>query len=344
MPELKDKIKFGWIPQEIDPRDYAFKRLEGILKEKDVEKLPGSFSLIDKDSPIENQGNFGSCTSFSAAGALQFYDKQNGAYKNLSQFFIYFWNRYIDNGGDPTQPYNEKYAPTEDSGSTIRSTMKALQKMGDCTEDSWPYVDKNALLKPSDAAIKEATEYEVLSYYLIAENSSKIDNMKKAIYSGLPVIFGRNVPNEIYNVGKDGVEPYAEDWVGGHAQLAEAYDDNKVIPGAPIKGAFKIRNSWGPDWGDGGYEWVSYYAFQKQQTDCSVITKADLPGSDPSPTPDPTPTPKKPISCTKKVAAVTLIIKGKTSCKDKWAAITALVNNTVQEKPFLDKIKEFFKI
>lgn len=286
----KENIKFGWIPESPDPRDYSINhpKIAPFIVEKDSSNLPTSFSLRNKDSPIEDQGNFGSCTSFAAAGALQFYDKQAGDSTNLSETYIYFWNRYIDNGGDPTKPYDAQYAPTEDSGSTIRSTQKAIQKMGSCTEVSCPYPPSDINAKPSDSAITEAKGYSVINYSKIAEDSSKIANMKKAIYSGLPIMFGRNVPNEIFNVGIDGIEPLATDYAGGHAQMATGFDDEKVIPGASKPGAFEIRNSWNSTWADKGYEWVSYEAFKSQQTDCGFIVKANIP-STPTPTPvDPT--------------------------------------------------------
>lgn len=277
--------KFGWRPMDVDPRDYNLKHpaIKPFIKD---EAVPTSFSLRDKDSPIEDQGAIGSCSSFAGAGALQYYDKQQNAYQNLSQSFIYFFSRMIDNGWDPSTAYNEKYAPTEDSGSTIRSTFKAIAALGDCTEVAWPYTTDDINEKPSDVAMTEAKGYEVTNYAFISENSSKIANMKKAIYSGLPVVFGRNVPNEIYNVGADGVEPYGTDYVGGHAQMAVGYDDTKTVPGTLTKGAFLIRNSWGTNWGDAGYEWVSYKCFQTQQTDCGVIIKANLPTVSPTPSTD----------------------------------------------------------
>ena len=39
---------------------------------------------------------------------------------------------------------------------------------------------------------------------------------------------------------------------GGHALCIVGYDDSK------FGGAFEVMNSWGKDWGDGGYFWVKY--------------------------------------------------------------------------------------
>ena len=48
----------------------------------------------------------------------------------------------------------------------------------------------------------------------------------------------------------------------GHAIAAVGYDDKKKIKntryGNETVGALLIRNSWGPEWGEGGYGWIPY--------------------------------------------------------------------------------------
>jgi C1A family cysteine protease len=49
----------------------------------------------------------------------------------------------------------------------------------------------------------------------------------------------------------------------GYAVVAVGYDDNKSIVNAELggvetEGALLIRNSWGTEWGDGGYGWLPY--------------------------------------------------------------------------------------
>jgi C1A family cysteine protease len=41
-----------------------------------------------------------------------------------------------------------------------------------------------------------------------------------------------------------------ESMLGGHAVLLVGYDHERKL--------FKVRNSWGPSWGDGGYFWMPY--------------------------------------------------------------------------------------
>ncbi|RLF82756.1 hypothetical protein DRN44_03050, partial [Thermococci archaeon] len=47
---------------------------------------------------------------------------------------------------------------------------------------------------------------------------------------------------------------------GGHSVTIVGYDDNKDTPDG--KGAFLMVNSWGADWGDHGYWWLTYQAAQ----------------------------------------------------------------------------------
>jgi C1A family cysteine protease len=43
-----------------------------------------------------------------------------------------------------------------------------------------------------------------------------------------------------------------EQVLGGHEVLVIGYDDNES------QGAFKVRNSWGKDWANGGNFWLPY--------------------------------------------------------------------------------------
>ena len=43
-----------------------------------------------------------------------------------------------------------------------------------------------------------------------------------------------------------------------HAVTIVGWNDEKVIPGAENPGAFYIQNSWGENWGESGYCWLSY--------------------------------------------------------------------------------------
>jgi hypothetical protein len=71
---------------------------------------------------------------------------------------------------------------------------------------------------------------------------------------------------------------------GHHAMNIVGYDDQK--------GAFKLLNSWGPEWGDGGYGWVDYEAMAIRGVQYFVM-QVDVPPKPPDPLP-PAPLPPAP--------------------------------------------------
>ena len=88
------------------------------------------------------------------------------------------------------------------------------------------------------------------------------DNIKEAIMK-----YGAVVVNMFYSdayLSNDGISYYLPEYSGmNHEVTIVGWDDNypkeKFNTTPPGDGAFIVRNSWGPDWGENGYFYVSYY-------------------------------------------------------------------------------------
>jgi C1A family cysteine protease len=64
------------------------------------------------------------------------------------------------------------------------------------------------------------------------------------------VIFAMRIGATITGLRGDAVIEDDRDLGGSHAMVAVGFDDDRK--------AFRIQNSWGRGWGDGGYGWFGY--------------------------------------------------------------------------------------
>jgi len=229
------KRKYGWIPDIPDRRDYLYYKIMPVIK------LPEKVDLREKGfSPVEDQGQLGSCTANALAGNLEFLDIQNGdGYTDQSRLFIYYNERLL------------RGTVNEDSGAMLRDGIKSLVKWGSCPERIWKYNINLFAKRPPEKAYKLAKKSRISVYYRL----ETLNEMKSCLASGYPFVFGFAVYEsfESERVARTGVVNMPgknERLLGGHAVLAAGYDDRTK--------RFIVRNSWGIDWGEKGYFTMPY--------------------------------------------------------------------------------------
>jgi C1A family cysteine protease len=226
---------YGWLPDLPDHRDLLYSAIA-----PRVRKLPRKVDLQAECSPVEDQGQLGSCTANSLVGALEYLENKDGtAFVDLSRLFIYYNECVIEGTVD------------QDSGAFIRDGIKSLAKQGVCPEPDWPYKIVTFRKKPSASCYRTAKKHRIISYHRI----NTVDEMRSCLADGFPFVFGFTVYDsfESQEVAKSGVVnlPAAkEKVVGGHAVMGAGYNDSKK--------RFLIRNSWGTDWGKKGYFTMPY--------------------------------------------------------------------------------------
>lgn len=153
-----------------------------------------------------------------------------------------------------------------DSGAYIKDGIQSIAKQGVCPEvvflgmtkpeAIWSYNISKFTIKPSLASYDFGKKNKSVVYYRVLQTLIQI---KQALIKGFPIVFGFQVYESFERIGLDGImhlPRFSEKLLGGHAVLMVGFDDNIVIDG--IKGAFIVRNSWGPNWGDKGYFYMPY--------------------------------------------------------------------------------------
>lgn len=226
---------YGWKPSIPDNRDLLFKN----LKVNIPAKLPTKVDLSSNCSPVDNQGNLGSCTAHALSGAIEYNEIINKKFIDVSRLFIYYNERVLE------------HSVQSDSGAQLRDGIASLAKCGVCTETTLPYIISKFTMKPPMSAYKEALQRKITSYHRVLN----LQEMKEALAGGLPFVFGFSVYDgfESPTVAKTGLVQLPtvnEGLVGGHAVLAVGYDDTSR--------RILVRNSWGVDWGLKGYFTLPY--------------------------------------------------------------------------------------
>jgi C1A family cysteine protease len=203
-------------------------------------------------SPIEDQEDLGSCTANAGVGLLEYYQARAfGKHLDGSRLFLYKATRNL-------------LGWVGDQGAYLRTTMKAMALFGVPPEDYWPYKIPEFDAEPPAFCYAFAQNYQAIKYYRLdppgQSTPETLKLLKQTLAASLPAMFGFTVYSSIPPVGDGKGEipfPSPGDGVeGGHAVVAVGYDDKKKI--AKDKGAIRIRNSWGEEWGDKGYGWLPY--------------------------------------------------------------------------------------
>ena len=239
----------GWNRQPEDPRDYHFAAPAPIIA-----ALPPKVDLRPNCPPPYNQGRIGSCTANAIAGAIEFCQRAEGIPSfTPSRLFIY-WNERDMEG-----------TVSRDAGAFIRDGMKSVNSVGVPKESRWSYDDTpadpatgifpanaKARTKPNCFAYRYAKDADVIAYLAVSQS---LDQLRACLAAGFPFVFGFVVfpsfeTGEVTETGTVPMPGANERPLGGHAVLGVGYDDSIA--------RILVRNSWGPDWGMGGYFTLPY--------------------------------------------------------------------------------------
>ena len=232
MTHLKH-VKLGWKPDPKDHRDSVMS-----FKVVNLATLPHKVDLRASCSFVENQATLGSCTANAAVGALEYLDivdgTMDGDTENYSRLFVYYNMRVIQG------------TVGQDTGGTLRDTIKALADTGACDEVLWPYDIPRFTIKPGDSCYEDAKKHVISEYHRL----DTFNDCLACLAEGYPFVFGFMVYDslmgpEVAKTGTLNLPGPTEVCHGGHAVCAVGYDmESKTV---------LVRNSWGEHWGMGGY-------------------------------------------------------------------------------------------
>jgi C1A family cysteine protease len=244
---IRTAVRYGWRRDLPDHRDFTYAAPAHLANKN----MPSSVDLRKVwNKPCYDQGQLGSCTGNSIAGAIEFaLAKENAHPFTPSRLFIYYNERVIEGTVD------------SDAGAQIRDGMKSVAGIGYCGEAGspptkcppnslWPYDISTFKDKPPEPCYQCAANHKVGSYHSITQN---LADMQACLAEGFPFVFGFTVYESFEKMKAPWIAPMpqqGEAVLGGHAVLAMGYDNKKRL--------FLVRNSWGPGWGQKGYFYMPF--------------------------------------------------------------------------------------
>lgn len=225
---------------------------QAVLLSRDYLELQSSHSLREWCPIPRDQGNYGTCTSWSTAYYARticearnngWTDKQKITAEVFSPTFVY---TLIKNNDD----YD-----CQDGSSTIKA-LETIWRQGVPKLQLLPYSCQSTLasLMYSHAS-RYKTERPTMLFYFADSYNQKIYSVKKALSEDNPVLISFKCYDSFQMVSSDVWNGDVSGEPGGHSMCVVSYDDNKY------GGAFEVINSWGTDWANGGYCWIRYSDF-----------------------------------------------------------------------------------
>ncbi|MFO0900699.1 MAG: C1 family peptidase [Pirellulales bacterium] len=252
---------------------------------------PGGASWI---TPVKTQGKLSTCWSFSTAAAFQSSLMRQGIVTdpNSPLLDLSEWDDATHNGYDHpdyTFPYNAKgtggsqhytvayYVRGQGVWNTNGGNGPQVAGGGPVLESQDPLnvyplaeMGKKLDLTPYIPPADQAPAYQLDSAQFLWQDGlvpgtpttpldQQLDRMKNAVIEHGALSVAMFYQPSSYD---EATQTYyfsgPSDTPTDHLVTVAGWDDSQAVPGAPAPGAWLIQNSWGTDFGDQGYFWISY--------------------------------------------------------------------------------------
>lgn len=234
--------------------------------------IPEAIDLTES-FPSPGQQSVGSCVAWATGYAARSYyarfettPTDHSAANMPSPAYIY------------NRTYNRQKPSCEDAGSKIPDALRLLSGAGAFALSEYPASQECKTGHPLDQSTP--SKFRIAGFAEVGglgmRQKLNPDLVRQRLSQGHPVVIGMKVdtaftelkPYEVYaGNGQRSLDELKK--LGGHAMVLVGYDDRRR--------AFRVLNSWGTRWADGGFGWIGYDAAVSQIVDSFVMQTATPP-------------------------------------------------------------------
>lgn len=246
-----------------------------VVNNESLEDLPTAVdnSELPYFPPIRDQSPLGSCAAFATT------------YTQLSYMNAFQRGLDIRNDSDNTNKFSPKWTYNmvnrgRDSGATFADVYALLEGHGAATWAEFPY-DADCRAWCLDPLVwRRALDVRMNPAQYVDPACGRRELIKQLLTDGYVLVFGTYYMSLVSRAIQDDPTTSDDDaevgqriisWLNGasgpHAMVVVGYndaiwtdinEDGRIDPGE--KGAYRVANSWGPEWTDRGFIWLAYDA------------------------------------------------------------------------------------
>lgn len=261
-----------------NPDDYFIKPSSIDTSENaDIEisdNLPESFDMRSKGlvSPVKNQGEYGTCWAHAAVSSMETSLISQNPFIDISEWHMAYFCT-VDEYDTEQNDYPDFLKLFEYGGSTSMITNKIAGWQGITNEEDFPYeYDEIA-----NEDYRYMTNYHVsdvcMAFNSLQSSENTNQQVKSLIHDGQSIIISflayegfLNEETSSYFGDMEKIDDatQADANLSNHAVTIIGWDDNyskenfKSDMQPKNDGAWLIKNSWGNEFGNQGYYWLSY--------------------------------------------------------------------------------------